>query len=360
MGISRVLDGTWPVLLRHELAVGWLQVWADLGRAPRTIDAYALGLAEYLTVCERDGVDPITANRAHVARYVRELTSRPSKRGANVVSIDSGTGLANATLQQRLVPVRLFYDFMEDGLRDSNPVGRGRYTPGHKTGGHQRGLVPRLTKLPWIPSEQQWLDVLAVAGAEPVRNRVMLALAYDAALRREELCSLRTDDLDPAHRTLRVRAETTKNRLERVVPYSAATGVLLSGYLAHRATISRARGPLFLSESRRNHAQPLTLWTWSKVVRRIELAADVPRFAAHTTRHLCLTDLARMGWELHAISTFAGHRSTESTLRYIHLSGRDLADKLAKGVDQIHAWRVDMLARLAADPTSSSPAEVRL
>ena len=79
-----------------------------------------------------------------------------------------------------------------------------------------------------------------MAAAEPVRNRVMLALAYDAALRREELCSLRTDDLDPAHRMLRVRAETTKNRRERVVPYSAATGVLLSGYLAHR---SRSAGP---------------------------------------------------------------------------------------------------------------------
>ena len=101
----------------------------------------------------------------------------------------------------------------------------------------------------------------------------MLALAYDAALRREELCSLRTDDLDPAPALLRVRAETTKTRAERVVPYSAPTGVLLSGYLAHRATISRARGPLFLSESRRNHGQPLTLWTWSKVVRRIALAA---------------------------------------------------------------------------------------
>ena len=37
--------------------------------------------------------------------------------------------------------------------------------------------------------------------------------------------------------------------------------------------------------------------------------------------HLCLTDLARMGWELHAIATFAGRRSTESTLTYIHLSG---------------------------------------
>jgi integrase len=155
--------------------------------------------------------------------------------------------------------------------------------------------VHRLVKLPWIPTEQQWLDILAVAAAEPLRNRLMLALAYDAALRREELCSLRTGDLDPARRMLRVRAETTKNRLERIVPYSAPTGVLLREYLTHRATISRARGPLFLSESRRNHAEPLSLWTWSKVVRRIAIDSGVPQFSTHTSRHLCLTDLARTG-----------------------------------------------------------------
>ncbi|MER5757410.1 site-specific integrase [Streptomyces sp. NPDC002088] len=356
MGSAVVLEEKWPVLGRHERAAEWLRIWTDLGRAPRTIDAYARGLAEYLLVCERDGIDPITAKRLHVAAFVKELATRPSRRGGNVVVLDSGAGLANATLQQRLVPVRLFYDYLiEEGLRESNPVGRGRYTPGRKFGGHQRGLVPRLTKLPWIPSEQQWLDLLDVAREEPVRNRVMLALAYDAALRREELCSLRTDDLDPAHRTLRIRAETTKTRRERVVPYSAATGVLLSGYLTHRATISRARGPLFLSESRRNYGQPLTLWTWSKVIRRVGLAADLPRFSTHTTRHLCLTDLARMGWELHAIASFAGHRSTESTLTYIHLSGRDLAEKLNRGMQQIHSWRVDMLTR--ASHTSEAVAE---
>jgi integrase len=49
-----------------------------------------------------------------------------------------------------------------------------------------------------------------------------------------QLRQLRTEDLDPAHRTVRVRAETTKNRSERVVPHTAATGVLLSSYLAHR------------------------------------------------------------------------------------------------------------------------------
>lgn len=340
----------WPVLARHEHAEAWLRLWADLGRAPATIYAYARALAEYLLSCERVGVDPVTATRAQVACYVHELTSRPSRRGPNVVSLDSGVGLANATLQQRLVAVRLFYDYLvEEGLRESNPVGRGRYTPGRRFGTRagQRALVPALVKLPWIPSEQQWRDVLAVFAAEPIRNRIMLALAYDAALRREELCSLRTDDLDPAHRMLRVRAETTKTRRERMVPYSAPTGALLAGYLAHRGTLSRARGPLFLSESRRNRAEPLSLWTWSKVVRRVALAADVPRLSTHTMRHLCLTDLARMGWELHAIATFAGHRSTESTMRYIHLSGRDLSDKLNRAMGGLHAQRVGMLTALA-------------
>jgi hypothetical protein len=97
-----VLETKWPVLARHDRAAEWLQVWTDLGRAPRTIDAYARGLVEYLVMCDREGVDPVTANRAHVAVYVRELTQRPSLRGVNMVSIDSGSGLANATIQQRL------------------------------------------------------------------------------------------------------------------------------------------------------------------------------------------------------------------------------------------------------------------
>ena len=39
------------------------------------------------------------------------------------------------------------------------------------------------------------------------------------------------------------------------------------------------------------------------------------------------------------------HRSPESTLRYIHLSGHDLSGKLNKSMEHIHAWRVEMLTR---------------
>ncbi|HEY6424896.1 MAG TPA: hypothetical protein VIY28_16990 [Pseudonocardiaceae bacterium] len=102
MPVSMELKDKWPVLRRHERAVEWLRIWADLGRAPRTIDAYARGLAEFLLVCERDGIDPVAATRGQVASFVRELRTRPSRRGSNVVALDSGSGLANATLQQRL------------------------------------------------------------------------------------------------------------------------------------------------------------------------------------------------------------------------------------------------------------------
>jgi integrase/recombinase XerD len=203
----------WPVLGRYPEANAWLRVQNDLGLAPRTLKAYARGLVDYLTLCGREGIDPLTAGRAEIARYVRDLVRRPSPRGATIVAIDSGVGLANATLQQRLVIVRLFYDYLiEERRRDTNPVGRGRYTAGRGFGGHRdRGLVPRFTKLPWIPTDAEWQQLLVVARGAPLRTRVMLALAYDAALRREELCCLRTDDVDPAYRTLRVRAETTKN-----------------------------------------------------------------------------------------------------------------------------------------------------
>jgi hypothetical protein len=72
------------VLGRHERIVQWLRISSDLGRAPRTIDAYARGLSGYLLyllMCEQDEVDPLSANHAHVAVYVRELTSRAQRMG---------------------------------------------------------------------------------------------------------------------------------------------------------------------------------------------------------------------------------------------------------------------------------------
>jgi integrase/recombinase XerD len=328
----------YPRLRGFPPSLDWLRLLSDLGRAPRTIDAYARGVSDYLDYCGRAGFDLVAASRADVAGYLRDLRERPAPAGANVIALDSGAGLSNATLQLRLTVIRLLYDYLsEEGMVARSPVPRGR--PAGADRRRQGGLVS-FHKLPWIPTDAQWAALLAAAATEPVRNRLMLAVAYDAALRREELCLLDTDDIDPAQRMLTIRAETTKTRRGRVVPYSVPTGVLLQRYLAHRRTITTVRGALFVSESHRNRGEPISPWTWSKVVRAIALRAGVPGFSTHTLRHLCLTDLARAGWELHEIATFAGHRNTQTTSQYIHLSGRDLAAKLENGMTQIHADRV--------------------
>ena len=122
---------------------------------------------------------------------------------------------------------------MEEGLRDTNPVGRGRYTPAKGFGAKTTyGLARRHKRLPRIPSDEQWRRFLGQDRDEPLRNRCMPALAYDAALRREELCALESGDSQPVHRLLRVRAETSKSGRDRVVPYSETGGVLLAAYLA--------------------------------------------------------------------------------------------------------------------------------
>lgn len=337
-----------PLTAQHRHARAWLAIQANLGRAANTVTAYARALEDYLAFSLHRTVDIDTATREHIAAYVHDLSTRANPRGAMTVDASAPAGLSNATLQQRLTAVRLYYDYlMEEGHRENNPVGRGRYTPGTGFGGkRERGLIPRFRKLPWIPDDEQWRAILEAARQEPARNRVMLTLAYDAALRREELCSLQVSDIDPARHLLRIRAETTKSGQERVVPYAKATDALYAAYLSRRRELSRERGPLFLSESRRNLGEPISIWTWSKVVERIAERADIQAFTTHTPRHLRLTDLARADWDLHEIARFAGHRSLQTTLLYIHLSGRDLAAKLEQGMAQVHAWRVAQMAEV--------------
>jgi len=234
----------YPLLSQTPQARSWLQIQANLGRAPNTVEAYGRALESYLVFTARHALAPALVGREHIALYIRHLTTVPPTNSAEAALPDPSQRLSNATIQQRLTAIRLYYDFlMDEGYRADNPIGRGRYTPGNRFGAmHERGLLKRLHTLPWIPSEAEWRSILEAARQEPLRNRFMLALSYDAALRREEVCALQTGDIDPAHRTLRIRAETTKNHQERVVPYSQATSALFAGYLQYRRSLSQQRG----------------------------------------------------------------------------------------------------------------------
>jgi integrase/recombinase XerD len=317
----------------------WLKFEAARGLAANTIEAYGRDLDSYLEFLQSQDISFESVIRPTIGAYVRSITdvAVPRRRKKD---LEARTTLAHATLQQHLTVVRLFHDFLvEERICVRNPL---------RPAVAGRSFIQRRYRLPWIPNDEEWRIILEVCKQEPLRNRVMLAMSYDAALRREEVCSLETTDIDPAHRMLRIRAEKTKNRTERIVPYSPATSELFSRYLLIRRELSRERGPLFLSESCRNYGQPISIWTWSKAVARMAERCNLPRFTPHSLRHLCLTDLARANWDIHEIAIFAGHRSVQTTALYIHLSGRDLANKLARGMAEIHARRVAALGEVLA------------
>ena len=198
-------------------------------------------------------------------RGVRPRADHPSRAvaGPNVVSIDSGAGLSNATIQQRLVPVRLFYDHLDRGRAARLQPGRARHVHARPAGSAagERGAGAADGQAAVDPRRAQWLPMLAGRSAgEPIRNRVMLALAYDAALRREELCSLRTETWIRRTRMLRVRAETTKNRRGARGAVLGADRGAAAGYLA--APGRRSAGPAGRCSCRSRAAttaEPLTL-----------------------------------------------------------------------------------------------------
>src|SRR5260370_18193703 len=199
----------------------WLQIQEYLQLAPKTLDAYGRSINDFVDFCKRSKVIPEMMTREQVTLYVHDLAHRPNPRGTNVLSIEHGQGLSNSTMQQRITVLRLFCDsLVEQQLRQENPVGRGHYVPGKAFGGvRDRRLLPHYHKLPWLPSDSEWQTLLRSLKGEMLRNQVMLLLAYDGALRREELVTLETQDFDFAYRQIRIRAEHAKNGRERVVGY---------------------------------------------------------------------------------------------------------------------------------------------
>src|SRR6266702_4181445 len=143
----------YPLVAMNVHGRHWLTMQSQLQLAPKTLYAYGRSLNDFLAFCQRLEVEPSTIAREQVALYVQDLAQRPNPKGAKVLSIESGRGLSNATMHQRITVLRLFCDsLVERQLRQDNPVGRGHYVPGKAFGGvRARGLLPRYQKLPWLP-----------------------------------------------------------------------------------------------------------------------------------------------------------------------------------------------------------------
>lgn len=335
----------YPHVAENPITRAFIESQAKRQKRPKTIDAYARNIEDLIRAFAESGVqDLIEAGSGDIDTYIDWLSQRTPARPRNKVTSSPEDGLSPNTIQQRVVTARLFYDFcISRGHRHaSNPIPRGNL--GYGDAPPERGVLSHKKRLPWIPSDILWEQLVThIMTYESTRNQLMILLAYDAALRREELVSLRVDDFDWSARWVTIRPETSKSGFQRTATYSHTTGELLKRYLWNeRASILTAfggeqNGPLFLSESNRNAGCPITLGTFNDVIEQIRASVDLPYLTTHTFRHLRCTILKRCGVDLQDIALYAGHKSVATTQIYIHLAPAELHQRIREATASFDA-----------------------
>jgi site-specific recombinase XerD len=348
----------YPHVAENPVTRAFVESQAKRQKRPKTIDAYARNLEDLMRAFTESAIqDLIEASPADIETYIDWLYQRTPAKPRNKLTSLPGEGLSPNTIQQRIVTARLFYDFcIYRGYRQNkvNPIPRGN--PGYGDTPPKRGIVSHNKRLPWVPSDREWeMLVTHVMHCESVRNQILILLAYEGALRREELVSLRVDDFDWATGSVMIRPETSKSGYQRTVMFSRVTGELLKRYLWNeRANILAAfggekNGALFLSESNRNAGHPITLGSFNDVIERLRTTIALPQLTTHTFRHLRCTVLKRCGVDLQDIALYAGHKTIATTQIYIHMAPFELGRRIREATASFDARTERLIGKLEAD-----------
>jgi len=165
--------------------------------------------------------------------------------------------------------------------------------------------------------------------AKAVRDRAILRLLYERALRCCEVCRLDVGDVDLAGGTLDVlgKGRTAKERLTIAAPTVAA----VRAWLEVRGSEA---GPLFcsLDNGHRGQLRRLSGTGVYDVVRQLgELAALPRRCSPHQLRHSSITQALDLGLDVRSVQRFSRHRDLRVLLVYDD-ARRDIAGDVARAI----------------------------
>lgn len=157
------------------------------------------------------------------------------------------------------------------------------------------------------PAGEQWRDV---------RDRALLEVLYACGARVSEAIALRTDDLEPELRVLRLTGKGSKTRL---VPCGARARAALQAWIGGaRARLPGAsrRPEVFLT---RSGAALDRTNAWRRVKAAALKAGLTVRVTPHTLRHSFATHLIEGGADLRSVQEMLGHASVQTTEVYTHV-----------------------------------------
>ena len=185
-------------------------------------------------------------------------------------------------------------------------------------------VLPKTKKLlPAFYKQQEMERALAEdtlsGGFEPLRNRLIISLLYEAGLRVSELTSLTDEDFDFASQQIKVIGKRNK---QRIIPLGSDICEMITEYKQLRnKEVERQNNALFLLSS--------GLPMYSKAVYNIvhsemSQVSTLHKQSPHVLRHTFATTLLNNGADINAVKDLLGHSSLAATQVYTHVTFSEL------------------------------------
>lgn len=159
-------------------------------------------------------------------------------------------------------------------------------------------------------------DVEFEEGYPGARNRMILDLLYSTGMRRSELTSLETKDINFHENQIKVLGKGSK---ERIIPVSFDLRKRLQEYLLLRTDEypGTAEQALFLSKK----GKPISVgFVYNTVKRYLSKVSTADQRSPHVLRHSFATHLSNRGADLNAVKELLGHSNLAATQIYTHNS----------------------------------------
>jgi integrase len=299
--LTTIADTTMDPTFARNLAAYWVK--ADKAFTPNTKRALEADTRLYVGWCIEARLCSLPAQPATVAAFIMAMsaTKKPATIRRYVASIAH----------------------MHRAAEAPNPCKHNDVTLALKTLHHERRrkqkqAKPMIRKL--VDAALRPMPAYVRLPVRTLRNRAMLAVAYDSLCRASELVALRVEDIeaDPhdGSAVIAIGRSKTDQEGEGMVRYLARDTMAHVSAWLKAADITHTSGPLFravlkggIVEDRPLHVNEVT-----RIFR--EVAPNAGRISAHSTRVGAAVDMVEAGVDLGGIMLAGGWKSATMVARY--------------------------------------------
>ncbi|TYQ18298.1 UNVERIFIED_CONTAM: integrase/recombinase XerD [Acetivibrio alkalicellulosi] len=154
------------------------------------------------------------------------------------------------------------------------------------------------------------------------RDFVIMLTILDTGIRINELCETRIEDVDTKNRLLRVRAEVSKTRIERVLPLSKQTSSLFKQLI----DIANDNSCEYVFNSN-NGVKINTDYIIRNFQRHGKRANVEKRCTPHVWRHTFAVEAVKKGMDVFTLQRILGHSNIQTTRQYVQMQTSDIQQK---------------------------------